>query len=159
MKRSFITGLVLLVVFFAFNSCGSIQRTFVLDSSIPQEDLCEVHFVSAYIKYFNGFPVSGKSGWYEGMFGFDIIKIPAGNNILIGDFSYSLFIENAVYHVNDIEFSYNFEAGKRYTILLNRRGAIPGGQWGLEIYDGIYKSALGKDNYLLSTIPLDLKFK
>jgi hypothetical protein len=150
-KHSFIF-FVFLVSSIAFSSCTTVKAS-VWDRSIPKENLCEIYFLSGYIHTYNGLSVAGKKGWYDGsFFRMSTIKIPAGSSGFSGKFLYSS--GGTTFDVDGIEFNYFFEAGKRYTVFLNRRGR----DWGLDICEGIKSSKYKfKDKDLIATIPLDIR--
>ena len=91
----------------------------VWDSSIPENRLTTVRFISMNIESFNGIDVTK----------FRNVQIPAGQARMSGE----VYVYHAGlnFRLSGMEFTYNFEAGKIYDV----QGAAQNMVWGVNIFE------------------------
>ena len=114
MKNNVFLVLFFLITSFLLISCAS--ATNVFDETLPDEEIAVIYWPSlgVYPVSFNGINVNWKfttfSYWNQ-------IKIPAGDTVfeLVGSSTSYL---NTVWTYNKIPFSYTFDKGNEYTVLI-----------------------------------------
>ena len=117
MSKKIIVGM--LILFLLLSSCAGSAGLVIWDESIPEEETATVHFMNMKIDSFNGIHVTD----------FNRTRIPAGLARLGGEVRAVHAGLNFV--LRDMEFSFNFEAGKSYMV----SGATQNMQWGVNVYD------------------------
>ncbi|MFP3042625.1 hypothetical protein LQZ19_12485 [Treponema primitia] len=116
LKKTFVC-FVCFPVFIFLSSCAS---TTVWDDTIPEDQLATIHFNRIDPSGYNGIPVRK---W-------DNVKIPQGEAAFVADVNISY--AGIMVLVHGMEFAYNFESGKEYSIT----GIAQNMQWGVKIYSG-----------------------
>ena len=91
----------------------------VWDNSYPEEKLTNIKFNNMKINSYNGINVSK----------FNYARIPAGQTSIGADVT--IFHTGIQFLVKEMEFSYNFEAGKEYTVV----GSTKDMHWGVSIFE------------------------
>jgi len=94
-------------------SCGTTVNIF--DDSLPLEKSANLKIIPSFIiRQYNGIQVKLK----EGTFGFTGFTIPAGQTTIVYDLDTGRSFGDVRYYGKDFSFTYNFEAGKEYQMLL-----------------------------------------
>jgi hypothetical protein len=115
-----------------FSSC--LGAPMVWDATLPEEEMATVVFASLIVSSYNGIAVDWSNfGIY--------MKLPAGQSDFVFETAWNAFVT----YSGNIEWSYNFAAGKRYSLHFAVTKGLPGVE--------VYLSPEGGDMTLIEFVP------
>ena len=133
---------LVLSIFIIFISCKTSSTTINFNETLPIDKITKIHWFmqsSMSIIEYNGFPVNWKNS-VKGTMPTLMISIPGGNTKFILD-GFALHSSLSVIY-NEVPFSYYFQNGKEYTVLINL--------YIISIYDGIYENKFPRKKNLIA---------
>jgi hypothetical protein len=160
MIKNVVIGLYAVLFVFTVSSCASIVEKTIWDESVPLEDCAQLYFSGGFVYFepetYNGITINKRA------FENKLVYLPAGQSSFTGTGFHQrqivgVFSLWVTYRINDgISFSYNFQAGEKYTVTLEM---IEDGSrerhYGIHIYNDINYS-IPRREFLLTVFPITI---